>query len=171
MHACVCWVWGRGWGPPQPLSPSCLTSRAPLPKPLPPLQEGAVHSWLSSGCCAPGTMKRMFATRAGRGGLSEGRGLEGPRRELVAARNALRWEEAGWAGERLLVSEASGRCGGTGESEHSGPFREKRKDPSPHTKRHCSSSQAPRRSEEALLAHLMDGLMEDPGGSSLPWQN
>lgn len=59
--------WGR-WGKvgvPTPLlpDPQELPSMPPHTQPLLPLQEGTLHSWLSSRiCCAPGTMKRMFAT-------------------------------------------------------------------------------------------------------------
>lgn len=59
---------GRGkggqWGAEGVPHPSCLTPRSSPPhtQPLLRLQEGTLHSWLSSWiCCAPGTMKRMFA--------------------------------------------------------------------------------------------------------------
>lgn len=84
--------------------------------------------------------------------------------ELSGGQQPLRWEGSRLDGREILVSEDSGRCRGlgTGESASWGLSGEE-KGPLPTHKQHCSSSQAPRRSEEALLAHLMDGLMETQG--------
>ena len=53
--------------------------------------------------------------------------------ELSGGQEPLRWEGSRLDGRELLVSEGSGRCRGGPESRPPGAFREKRKDPSPHT--------------------------------------
>lgn len=84
--------------------------------------------------------------------------------ELCGGQQPPRWEGSRLDGRQLLVSDGSGRCRGvaTEESASWGHLGEE-KGPLPTHKQQCTSSQAPRRSGEALLAHLMDGLMETPG--------
>lgn len=79
MHACVCWVWGWDGGPPQPLSPSCLTPRGSAAQ-APAAAAGGGCAFLAKqpDLLCSGNYEKNVCHELSRGRLSEGAWPGGP---------------------------------------------------------------------------------------------